>query len=233
MRDLHPCLVLSDSARLCCWLDSLAESPQYRPEHTPPRGTSEGQAKVARRPENEVRTTSPAITQQFPQLVVRKLKYQKCNSNSWIVSTCWCGWEVGREDTNAGPPKSNQTLEKEWMCTVCMQMRDKRDGLIPCAPTDTVLLLGELKGLGKLKASTLLIVLLNFASRCCWHPGEIRLFTDHFPVYLNSLNTQNTKPTGFLASSSVLFLTVNLCNNSKEYFQSLSVVKTTGRDQPV
>lgn len=29
------------------------------------------------------------------------------------------------------------------MCTVCMQMRDKRDGLVPCGTTDTVHLLGE------------------------------------------------------------------------------------------
>lgn len=68
------CLVWLCSSR--CRPDSLGESPEYRPEHTPPRETSEGQAQVARRPENEVRTTriqSPAITQQFPQLVVTKL----------------------------------------------------------------------------------------------------------------------------------------------------------------
>ena len=32
------------------------------------------------------------------------------------------------------------------MCTVCMQMRDKRDGLILCAPTEPGHLLGEFRG---------------------------------------------------------------------------------------
>lgn len=53
------------------------------------------------------------------------------------------------------------------------------------------------------KASTISIVLLNFVSLCRWRRGEIHLFTVHFPVYLNSLNTHNTKPTGSLASSRV------------------------------
>lgn len=139
-------------------------------------------------------------------------------------------WLGGREDINAGPPKSNQTLEEEWMCTVCMQMRDKRDGLIPCAPTATVLLLGELKGRLGTESQHIIDCAFKLYITLLLNPGEIRLFTDHFPVYLNSLNTQNTKPTGFLASSSVLFLTVNLCNNSKEYFHSLPVVMTK---QPV
>lgn len=39
--------------------------------------------------------------------------------------------------------QSHQTLEEEWMCTACMQMRDKRAGLVPCGPTDTAHLLGE------------------------------------------------------------------------------------------
>lgn len=88
MRDLHPWLVLSASAHLCCRPTRTAweKSSQYWPEHTPHiggggGGASQGQAKAARRPENEVKTTrlqSPA----------GYLKHQKWNCNS--------GWEVGR-----------------------------------------------------------------------------------------------------------------------------------------
>lgn len=165
MRDLHPWLVLSASAHLCCRPDSLGESSQYWPEHSPHRGTSEGQAKVARRPENEVKTTrlqSPA----------GYLKNQKWNCNSWIVGACWRGWEVGRTLM-----QGQQRVTKHQRKSRCAQCACKWD--IKGMDSSHVLQLAQRickeswRFARGLKASTLLIVLLNFGSLCCRHRGEI------------------------------------------------------------
>lgn len=154
-----------------------------------------------------------------------KTPYREQNFQNWIKvsetykrlsnnSACWCGCEVARRTLM----QVHHRVTKHWRKSRCAQCACKWEikgmdsshvvRLTRCICWESRMFVREWK------ANTLSIVLLNFASLCRWHRGEIHLFTDHLPVYLNSLNTHSTKPTGFLASSSVLHLTVNLCNNS-------------------